>query len=148
MTDPSGQLEVVINTGSLPDIHADLLVKAVLGAVQDAGRGARTGEISVTLLADDEVRAMNRDYLEKDHTTDVIAFSLGDGDAIMGDVYIGYEQALRQAADLGVDEAEELARLAIHGTLHVLGHDHPEGDERAESPMFELQERILREVLP
>lgn len=148
MTDPSGPLEVVINTGSLPDIPVALLVKAVRTAVRDAGTGARAGEISVTLLADDEVRAMNRDYLDKDHTTDVIAFSLADGDAIMGDVYIGYDQALRQAVDLGVDEAEELARLAIHGTLHVLGHDHPVGDERAESPMFELQERILKEVLP
>ena len=147
MTEPSGPLEVVVNTGSLSGIPSELLVKAVHATVRDAGRGTRGGEISVTLLADDEVRAMNRDYLDKDHPTDVISFSLGDGDAIMGDVYIGYEQASRQASELGVDEAEELARLAIHGTLHVLGLDHPEGDERAKSPMFELQERILIEVL-
>ena len=53
----------------------------------------------------------------------------------------------RQADALGVPLMEELARLAIHGTLHVLGHDHPDGDDRSASPMYVLQERLLGEVL-
>lgn len=104
-------------------------------------------EISVTLLDDEAIRAMNRDYLGKDRPTDVIAFSLGDGDETLGDVYLGVDQARRQAEELSVDYVEELLRLAIHGTLHVLGHDHPEGDDRDDSPMYRLQERLLREVL-
>ena len=65
----------------------------------------------------------------------------------MGDVYLGVEQAARQAAEEGVPLAEELVRLAVHGTLHVLGHDHPEGEERLHSPMFVLQEEIVSALL-
>jgi probable rRNA maturation factor len=61
-------------------------------------------------------------------------------------VYVGAEQAARQAAEAGVGVGEELVRLAVHGTLHVLGHEHPEGDGREESPMFALQEALVREI--
>jgi probable rRNA maturation factor len=93
------------------------------------------------------MRELNRRYLGKDRPTDVIAFTLGEGGDLVGDVYLGVGQARRQADELGIPLGEELARLAIHGTLHVLGHDHPEGPDRELSPMFELQERLLREVL-
>ena len=65
----------------------------------------------------------------------------------VGDVYVGIEQAGRQAAEHGVPLDEELVRLAVHGTPHVVGHDHPEGPERLESPMFVLQERLVRDVM-
>jgi probable rRNA maturation factor len=65
----------------------------------------------------------------------------------LGDIYVGYDQATRQAEEAGVPLPEELARLAIHGTLHVLGHDHPEGPERLESAMFRLQEQLVRRVM-
>ena len=71
----------------------------------------------------------------------------GDDGRTVGDVYLGFDQAARQAEEVGVELAQELARLAIHGTLHVLGYDHQEGPERLESPMFQLQERLLQEVL-
>ena len=60
------------------------------------------GEISLSLLGDMGMRELNRRYLDRDRTTDVIAFSLGDeDDAPVGDVYVGVEQARRQAADCG-----------------------------------------------
>ena len=65
----------------------------------------------------------------------------------MGDVYVGADQALRQAGEYGVPVAEELVRLTIHGTLHVLGHDHPEGPERVGSPMFRLQESLVGQLM-
>lgn len=107
----------------------------------------REAELSVTLLDDDEVAAMNRDFLQHDGPTDVISFALYEGDeAPVGDVYIGYGQALRQAATHGVDPLEELARLSVHGVLHVLGHDHPAGDRRQSSPMWAAQEEIVAAV--
>jgi probable rRNA maturation factor len=54
---------------------------------------------------------------------------------------------LRQAADLGEVPAVELARLVVHGTLHILGHDHPEGTERERSSMWKWQEEILQKVV-
>ena len=77
----------------------------------------------------------------------MIAFSLGSPEEPLGDIYVGADQARRQADALGVPLAEELVRLTIHGTLHVLGHDHPDGGDRFDSPMYVLQERLLSEVL-
>lgn len=111
-----------------------------------AERGVREGEISVALMDDETMRAMNRHWKGRDAITDVLAFSLNDeGHPPLGDVYIGWEQALRQAAEMEEPPARELARLAIHGTLHVLGLDHPEED-REESRMWMLQEQILDEL--
>jgi probable rRNA maturation factor len=107
--------------------------------------GVRVAEVSVALLDDEGIRALNRTYLDHDRPTDVLAFSLGDEETL-GDVYVGFEQARIQAAEHAVPLDEELVRLAIHGTLHVVGHDHPDGPERVRSPMFALQERLVREV--
>jgi probable rRNA maturation factor len=115
--------------------------------VLEAG-GVTDGEVSVTLLDDVSMIELSRDHLDLDSTTDVISFALHEGDeAVLGDVYVGHEQAARQAADMGVSLTEELARLAIHGTLHVLGYDHPEGDSRNSSEMFVIQERLVRTLL-
>lgn len=134
---------MLLDTDALDDAPGALLEAAVRHALGDAG--VSDAEVSVTLLDDDAIRALNREWLGHDRPTDVIAFALDD-EGVLGDVYLGVEQARRQAAELGVPFAEELVRLAVHGTLHVLGHDHPEGPERAASPMFELQERLVREV--
>jgi probable rRNA maturation factor len=107
-------------------------------------RGVHDAELSVTLLGDRAIAALNAEWLRHDGPTDVIAFPLyEEGEPPVGDVYIGVRQAGRQAAALGVPVSEELARLAIHGTLHVLGFDHPAGADRVRSPMWREQERIL-----
>jgi len=136
---------VLVNEGEFEGVPVDLMERAVRLALGE--RVARGGELSVTLLSDQDIQALNSDYLSRDRPTDVIAFTLGESDAILGDVYIGFDQAARQAEELGVKLDEELARLAIHGTLHVLGFDHPDGSEREASPMFELQERLVGELL-
>lgn len=111
-----------------------------------ASQGVEEAELSLTLLDDEGIQDLNRRYLAKDRPTDVIAFTLGKEPVLLGDVYLGYDQAGRQAGELGVPLDEELVRLAVHGTLHVLGHDHPDGPEREESPMFALQEALVREL--
>jgi len=140
------EVQVHIDDETFPDAPVGLIEGAVRRAL--AAEDRDDVEISVALFPDGEMRRLNRRFLGKDRTTDVLAFTLpGGGGPTVGDIYLGYEQAGRQAAELGVPLREELARLAIHGTLHVLGHDHPEGPERAESPMFRLQERLLRDLL-
>lgn len=127
---------------------ADRIAEAVRAAL--AARSVERAEISVALVDDAAIQALNRDHLGHDRPTDVIAFGLwSPGDPVaVGDVYVGLEQALRQASDEGVDPAEEVVRLAIHGTLHVSGMDHPEAAaERAASPMCVLQERLVGELL-
>jgi probable rRNA maturation factor len=99
-------------------------------------------------LDDRGIAELNERYLSHDGPTDVLSFPLYDqNEPPIGDVYIGIEQACRQAAALGVDPLEELTRLAVHGTLHVLGHEHPEGMGREKSAMWRLQERIVAEAM-
>jgi probable rRNA maturation factor len=87
---------------------------------------------------------MNREWKGRDAPTDVLAFPLHEpGQPPLGDVYLGFDRAAAQAAELGEPRERELARLAIHGTLHVLGWDHPE-EGRESTEMWAHQERILK----
>jgi len=101
------------------------------------------GELSITFVSDDEIARLNREWLGREGATDVIAFAL-DGQELAGDIYIAPDTAARNAAALEIGAEEELLRLVVHGTLHVLGHDHPDGEDRYEAPMFALQEELLR----
>jgi probable rRNA maturation factor len=121
----------------------DLLEAAVRAAFRS--EEVEEGEISLTLLEDREIQALNRDHLGHDRPTDVLAFALWEGDQpVVGDVYVGLAQARRQAREEGVSLDEELVRLTVHGTLHVLGWDHPaDPAERAGSEMYVRQEELV-----
>lgn len=121
----------------------DLVQRAVRATLAD--QGVEVAELSVTLLDDAPIRKLNHEYLGHDRPTDVIAFALhGEGEPVLGDVYVGWRQAILQAEREGVPPREEIARLAIHGTLHVLGFDHPdEAEGRSRSEMFRVQEVIV-----
>jgi probable rRNA maturation factor len=137
---------IYIDDETFPDAPV-AVIEAAVRLTLDASRRTNA-EISVALLPDEEMRRLNHQFLGKDRTTDVLAFTLSAGEEpTVGDIYLGYRQAERQAEEIGVPFREELVRLAIHGTLHVLGYDHPPGPERSESPMFQLQERLVRDLL-
>lgn len=106
--------------------------------------------LSVAFLSDRKMAALNRRYLGRRGPTDVIAFGFSrpDGDApVIGDIYIAPAVARANALAHGVPVREELGRVIVHGTLHVLGHDHPEDDGRTASPMWRRQERLLARAL-
>lgn len=142
------ELEVGVSVGEgvAPPVDPERIEAAVRHVLR--AEGVEAAEISVALVSDAEIAALNRQYLSHQGPTDVISFHLHDrGEPPLGDVYVGVEQAARQAAGFGASVAEEVLRLAVHGTLHVLGYDHPEGEDRAASPMFQRQEALLKEVL-
>ncbi|HEX2206212.1 MAG TPA: rRNA maturation RNase YbeY [Longimicrobium sp.] len=142
------ELEVEVSVGEGVDAPVD--PERVEAAVRHVLRseGIAAAEISVALVPDEAIAALNQQYLSHEGPTDVISFHLHDrGEPPLGDVYVGVGQAARQAAGFGASVAEEVLRLAIHGTLHVLGYDHPEGEDRAGSPMFLRQEALLKEFL-
>lgn len=144
----SHELQVHVNgleawpDGGLTRIDVERAARAAL----DLGDRTHSGELSISFIDDDEIESLNREWLGRAGTTDVIAFSLGSRESLLGDVYISAETGIRNAAELGVPAAEELLRLVIHGTLHVLGHDHPEGANRESSDMYRLQEELLRSL--
>jgi len=124
-------------------IDFELIVRAAIEATL-ADRGVEDAAVSVTLVGDEQIANLNQQYLQHDGPTDVISFPLYQGgERPVGDIYIGAQQAQRQAQEIGVPLQHEIARLTIHGTLHVLGFDHPEDESREESEMWMLQERIF-----
>ena len=142
MTAEGPEIEVQINSVGSWSVPEALLEKGCRSVLIEEGVGA--GEVSITLLDDKGIQELNQEYFGRDWPTDVIAFTLqSPGDPVLGDVYVGFEQARRQASELLIPLDEELLRLVIHGTLHVLGYEHPEGEGRLESEMFLKQERLL-----
>lgn len=120
------------------------LIESALRATLRRERVSRA-ELSVTFLDDPEMTELHARHLGRPEATDVLSFALHeDGEDPLGDVYVGHAQALRQAAEAGAAADRELARLAVHGTLHVLGYDHPDGPERDRCPMYLVQEEVLR----
>jgi probable rRNA maturation factor len=93
--------------------------------LQGAGRHLRvSGELALVLAGDRLVHRLNRDYRGKDRPTDVLSFPGDGGEAGLGDVVISVPTAERNARRLGRTLPQELDVLALHGLLHVLGHDH------------------------
>jgi probable rRNA maturation factor len=107
------------------------------------GEGAGETQVTVTFLSSARMRALNRRTFRRDRATDVIGFTLPHPGALVGDVYVCPGVARRSAAQLNVRAQEELIRLVVHGTLHVLGYDHPSGKNRIASPMWKVQERYV-----
>jgi len=112
---------------------------------------ARGIRVELTLLDAAAMRRLNRRVTGRRGLTDVIAFTLPQPDGrVVGDVYICPSAAERYARRAGsgtpASIGEELTRLAVHGTLHVLGYDHPEGATRMRSAMWRRQERYVRRL--
>jgi probable rRNA maturation factor len=110
----------------------------------------RDAMISVAFVGATAIARINQKYLRHRGPTDVISFGFAGGgnrSAVIGDIYICPEVARANARSQGVTVTEELLRLVVHGTLHVLGYDHPANVERMKSPMWRRQERILARVV-
>ncbi len=112
--------------------------------------GHAKSELSINLVDDAEIRELNRDHRGRDRTTDVLSFSLFDGDHapfrgnLLGDVVISIDTARRQARERHRSLDEEVARLMIHGVLHLIGHDH---EDDADYRRMRAEERRLSVVL-
>jgi len=91
--------------------------------------------ISVTISGDKVIQELNKKYLERDSTTDVLSFPINekqeDGTYYLGDVVVNKEQALRQADKYGNDVETEISELVAHGVLHLLGVHHHDDDEHS-----------------
>jgi probable rRNA maturation factor len=110
----------------------------------------RDALVSIAFISDRRMGALNRVHLGHAGTTDVISFGFAPtpaGSGLVGDIYISPAQARTNAIAHGESIRAELLRLVVHGTLHVLGHEHPVDADRYESPMWQRQERLLRRVL-
>jgi probable rRNA maturation factor len=128
----------------LPRIDSRLLRSQAVRALEAVDQSK--SELSIAIVTDDEIAALNSEHRGKRSATDVLSFSLLEGEhndqrgKLLGDVVIGIETAARQARAAHRSLDEEVARLLIHGILHLLGWDH---EESAEAKLMRREERRL-----
>jgi probable rRNA maturation factor len=99
--------------------------------------------ISVAFISPEDMRELNRTLRGKDCMTDVLSFELND-ESLKGEVLISYEQAKRQAKEVGHSVRKEVIFLLVHGILHVFGYDHEKESDKTK--MFPIQEQILKKL--
>ena len=109
-------------------------------------------ELSISIVGDLAIRRINRDYLDKDRPTNVISFSLQEGDCrgvsphALGDVIISADTSAREAKEGGMEPFERLGFLLMHGILHLCGFDHERSGE-VEAKKMEQKENELFRIL-
>ena len=131
-------IEYITSDQSFTESFTTQLTEILNNLLQDSDLG--WGEVNVVVGDDEMLQNLNREYRSKDAPTDVLAFSYIEGeedidsddpDFAVGDIFISLDKAALQADSAGHSIARELALLAIHGMLHLLGYDHIEDDEAA-----------------
>lgn len=140
-------IDVDIALPGAPAGLAAIIQRAAAAALAHEGR---SGDMTFAVVDDEAIHALNRTYRHVDRPTDVLSFPAWEGEAMpggegyLGDIAISLPTALRQAAQYGHSLEREIAFLALHGTLHLLGYDHM--SPRDEREMFALQDAILKEM--
>lgn len=122
-------------------------VAAPLRAVVTAAlalEGRRSGEVAVVLADDARLRDLNRRWRGLDRATDVLSFGYDEGgdDEVDGDVVVSLERVRDQAKRFRASPGRELARVVVHGALHLAGLDHQGAAERRR--MRAREDRVLR----
>lgn len=141
-------IEVLGEGYSLQEEEKSLIVRACETALSLEGA---KGDITVLIADPERIQTLNRDFRHVDRVTDVLTFPAWEGEAIfapvdgyLGDIMICMERAREQAKEYGHSLERELAFLAVHGTLHILGYDHMEPEE--EALMRQRQREILERM--
>ncbi|MCF6092823.1 rRNA maturation RNase YbeY [Microaerobacter geothermalis] len=125
--------------------------------------GLKKGEVSVSLVGDEEIQQLNKEYRGINRPTDVLSFAIeemGEGEdmiyfeesgqeaedypALLGDIIISIPRAMKQAEEYNHSFERELGFLVVHGFLHLLGYDHQTEEE--EKKMFSRQEEVLQAI--
>lgn len=142
--------------------HLNLIEQLIVSASKKLELGSNF-EMSVTIVDNNRIHEINREYRKIDRPTDVISFAIEDNDEedfeiffetlgneeeieiprLLGDIFISIDKAEEQAKEFGHSLDREIGFLAVHGFLHLNGYDHQTEEEEYE--MFSLQDEILKE---
>ncbi|HUX86690.1 MAG TPA: rRNA maturation RNase YbeY [Chloroflexota bacterium] len=136
---PKLELDLDVASQFAGEIDAEFLREVLERALSTQGMTGPV-EVSIVICDDAEIQTLNRTYRGMDRPTDVLSFSQIEGDdnfphapgevRPLGDIVISYDRVRAQAVEYGHSEKRELAYLAVHGLLHLLGFDHESEDER------------------
>jgi probable rRNA maturation factor len=139
-------IHVEVNPSLQTNLTPDMLERAALAVL---AHQSVDGDLTIVLTDDAQLHELNRDYLGIDAPTDVLSFPASETDPenarrYLGDILISVQRANEQARAAGHALAAEVQLLAVHGTLHLLGYDHAEADEKAR--MWKAQAEVLERL--
>ncbi len=149
----------IINFSDEQDVKlsadAQSLINSACNAVLKIEDFINNAEINVTLVDDNEIKTLNSQFRNIDRSTDVLSFPLGENGeydinpendcAMLGDVVISVEHAVKQAEEFGHSIEREIAYLTVHSVLHLLGYDHI--DEAEEKKIMRKKEEQALKLL-
>ena len=102
-------------------------------------------EVSVSFVGDDEIHELNRDYRGVDRTTDVLSFPMDDEFTnMLGDIVININKVIDQAKEYGHSEKREISYLTVHSSLHLMGFDNEEEEDKKE--MRAVEDRVMEKL--
>ncbi|HAF61238.1 MAG TPA: rRNA maturation RNase YbeY [Anaerolineaceae bacterium] len=141
-------IDIIYSANLKSQLNATLFERRIFLAQQLLGLDEEI--ITVKVCDDEEMHALNKMYRDIDDTTDVLSFNLdfddpGQKQLVLGDIIISLIRANQQAIENEHSLEDEMTLLAIHGLLHLMGHDHALKKEK--QIMFSLQENIYQQVV-
>ena len=105
-------------------------------------------EVSFLLTSDSNIRSLNKNYRNKDKSTNVLAFPMNQNtfgeDYIVGDVVISLEKILSESKKLKIQKYKYLSQITIHGVLHLLGFDHKSNKQHEE--MHRIEQKVFKKI--
>jgi probable rRNA maturation factor len=138
----------VVDPAWLAAGDVDTLAQDVVAAtLTEVGRRVHPdAEISIRLCDDDEIRALNLTWRDKDKATNVLSFPApaGDRGPLLGDIVIAFQYVSEEARDCGRSLRDHVTHMLVHGLLHLLGFDH-EPEAQADA-MEDFERRILAKL--
>ena len=138
-------------TGRIPDVLSEALIRKVVEAGFAQAKHRPKGSMSITFVTDARMQQLNRKYRKKNKSTDVLSFGEPEIPTVdrtgrnYGDIFVSPTYVRGEAKRRKIEFREELARVIVHGVLHLLGFDHVTHEE--EIHMFTLQEHAVAKAL-
>ena len=136
----------MINIDNQQDFRESALLERAARFTLDLEPDSADADITIVLTDDAQLHELNREYLGVDAPTDVLSFPASETDPetgaqYLGDIVISIPRAILQAQAGGHPLEAEVQLLVVHGTLHLLGHDHAEVEEKAR--MWQAQAEVM-----
>ena len=139
----------MIHIDALQDFSDTSLLERAARLTLDLESASSDSDMTIVLTDDAQLHELNREYLNVDAPTDVLSFPAGEEDPetgipYLGDILISIPRAAQQAQAAGHPVEAEVQLLVVHGTLHLLGHDHAGAEEKAR--MWNSQSEVMSKL--
>ena len=131
-------MEILIQNKTQRKVEENIVVDIAEKVIRAELGDKNPGVLNILLTGDSEIKSINREFRNKDESTDVLSFQYGLEEETIGDIVISLDRISEQAAEFDNSFEEELYYILIHGVLHVLGYTHEGYDDGGEE-IFDLQ---------